>query len=300
LDIPWVSPASGSSRLADPPRRTVFALAPTYRDQAAALVKYAVEVMGRTRIAFFYQDDEFGREGLAGAREHLARYGLTPVIELSTGPEFTALKTRTLRLKEARPEVVIMWLAPTQAVILRRDAREFGLESFWMTGSALADAELLDRLTDGLWEGTIFTNVFEAPDSSHPLLTEYRRAFNKLAARGERWGLFYYAGFGLAEPLVEALRRCGPDLTRAGLVAQLEGLKDFKGIMGRITYGPDDRQGQEEMYICQAVQHGGTRPLTGWFRYQDLPPVPARLKPRPPEPEPTGEGGDDGVKKEAA
>ena len=67
-----------------------------------------------------------------------------------------------------------------------------------------------------------------------------------------------------------AIRRCGPDLTRERLVQELEGLRDFKGISGNISYYPFDpndpgcRQGQKEVFLVQCLAGGKAKQLTDW------------------------------------
>ena len=86
-------------------------------------------------------------------------------------------------------------------------------------------------ITKGLWEGVICATFGELPDSEDPLLKKYKeKAYGQYAAKDERWGLFYYAGILFAEPLVEAIRRAGPELTREKLVASLEQMQNFRGI----------------------------------------------------------------------
>ena len=86
--------------------------------------------------------------------------------------------------------------------------------------------------------------------------------------------VFYTAGFLFVEPFVEALKRCGRDLTREKLVKELEGMKDFKGIGGRISYGkfdaadPTCREGMRDIFIIQCVQGGKTKKLTDWMRME--------------------------------
>ena len=83
-------------------------------------------------------------------------------------------------------------------------------------------------------------------------MLKYKKAFDKYAAKGERWGVFFYAGIGFVEPMVEGLKRCGKDLTRERFVKEMEGIRNFKGIFGRIDYSafePSDvysRQGQKD------------------------------------------------------
>ncbi|MEW6261463.1 MAG: ABC transporter substrate-binding protein [Thermodesulfobacteriota bacterium] len=264
--IPWVGMISGSGRFAVPPRPAVFAVRPTDRDEASALVKYGVEVLNHRRIAVVHDDGPFGQDGLAGVLRRLEMYNLAPAAAIAVKNSDYDLKDKVQALEQARPETVIMWLTPVQAAVLRREAAGLpGGGPVWMTNGSLADAALLDKMTDGLWAGTIFTTWSESPADPSPLMEKYRRAHEEYAARGDNWGAFFCAGFGFAEPLIEALRRCGPELGRERLVSELEGLKDFKGVFGRISYGPRERQGQKELFIAQALRGGRTRPLTGWF-----------------------------------
>ena len=96
-------------------------------------------------------------------------------------------------------------------------------------------------------------------------MNTYRRGFEQFALRGERWGPFYYSGFGLAEPLVEGLWRAGRSPGPQQFVKAMESLKNFKGILGRITYGPQRRQGQRELFLAEALKDGRSRPLTEWM-----------------------------------
>ena len=114
----------------------------------------------------------------------------------------------------------------------------------------------------------IQSNIQNAPKNQ-----KYKKeAFDKYAAKGERWGLFYYAGIAFAEPLVEGIRRCGRFLTRERLVKEMEGIKNFKGIAGKISYGPLDlaepyacRQGQKEIFLVKCLKGGKFEKLTGWM-----------------------------------
>jgi hypothetical protein len=104
-------------------------------------------------------------------------------------------------------------------------------------------------------------------------LAKYKKdAFDKYAAKDERWGLTYGVGFAYAEPLVEGLRRVGRNLTRERLVKAMEGIRNFQGTMGKISYkpfNPNDplcRLGQREVFIGQATKDGKTKILTDWIK----------------------------------
>ncbi len=272
--IPWIGPVGGLPQYAQPPRPLVFAITPPTTEEAAALVQYSIDYLNRNRVACLYSDDEYGRAGLEGVRFQAKRYQLELAGALALPPGSTDVKNQLIELMEAKPDAVALWVSPVQAAgliktlprLTRLDSAE-PLDTVFLAGQGLADAPLMDRLTGGAWTGVVFASTQEAPDDASPLMASYRNAFQRLAARGERWSPFFCSGFGVGEVTLEALRRAGPEPNRARLVRSLESLKTFKGILGRITFGPGQRQGSREMFLVQALEKGNVRPLTGWFTY---------------------------------
>ena len=99
---------------------------------------YAVGNLKRQKIALVYQNDDFGLEGRQGAVSALAAHGLKPIADIPLDIFVKDIKEQIENLTEAAPEVVIMWVNPTQAILLRQEAEAADLKVLWMTGSALA------------------------------------------------------------------------------------------------------------------------------------------------------------------
>ena len=121
-------------------------------------------------------------------------------------------------------------------------------------------------------------NKEDSMNPSLPLLAKYKRdAFDKFAAKEERWGMTFTAGMGYVEPFVEALKRCGPDLTREKLVAELEKIQNFHGTMGTVSFKPFDpndplcRIGQQEVFLVRAEADGTSTILTDWYTTEFIP-----------------------------
>jgi len=248
------------------PDRHFFFIYPNYLDEASILVKYAVESMGKKKIAFFYQNDDYGKGGLKGAQQQLEKYKMKLAAEVPVEPQDRDLKSHTMALKNAEPDAVILWVNPTSAVIMRKTAAAMKFAPLWMAPSTLADPALMNQITSGLWEGTIFSCLAELPDADIPLMKKYHAAFEKYVPKGERWGIMYLAGFGFAEPLVEALKKVGRDVTTVNVIAELDKMTDFKGIFGHITFRPEDRQGQKEVFIAEALKDGKSKRLSDWIK----------------------------------
>jgi len=262
--VPWVGPASGSSHWAYPPTKYLFSDFPLYCDEAAIMVNYAVKTMGKKRIAFVYQNDDFGKEGILGAELALENLGMKLVETVPVELQDTDLSSQCIKLKAANPDCVLMFLLPKHGAIMLGMAAKMGFKPQWMSSSVLGDTEIMYKISKGLFKDVIFTSFGELIDSPHPLAKKYRQAHARFAPE-DRWGVFFYAGFLFVEPMVEALNRCGRDLTADNFVRAMESLKDFQGIGAKITFGPDRRQGTRASFLARCVEGGKTVRFSDWI-----------------------------------
>ncbi len=262
--VPWVGPATGSSHWAYPPSKYLWADYPLYFDEASILVNYAVQTLGKKRIAFFYQNDDYGKEGLLGAEAALAKLGMKLVAAVSAEPLDTDLSSHCMKLKAANPDCVIMWVLPKHGAIILGTAAKMGFKPQWMTTSTLSDIPIMYKITKGLFEGVIFVTFAQLPDSKDPLMIKYKKAHDEFAPK-DRWGIFFYAGFYFVEPMVEGLKRCGRDLTVENFVKAMDSLKDFQGIGPKITYGPKKRQGTRTVFLAQCKEGGKIERISEWM-----------------------------------
>jgi branched-chain amino acid transport system substrate-binding protein len=271
--IPWVGPSAGSLHWIEPPRKYLFAVYPLYYIEAKGLTRYAVEKMGKKRVAIAYQNDDYGKNGVKGAAEELEKLGLKLVAQVPVEKADTDMKPHVMALKKADADAVLLWVTPTHAVRIVGTSKAMQFAPQWLSTSTCSDFPLMYKISKGLWEGVIAATFGELPDADCPLLQKYKKdAYGKFAAKDERWGLFYYAGILFAEPLVEGIKRCGKDLTRERLVQEMEKIKDFKGVGGKISYAPLDlaqpyecRQGQKEIFLVKCLKDGGYEKLTDWI-----------------------------------
>jgi len=262
--VPWVGPASGSSHWAFPSTKYLFADYPIYCDEVNILINYAVKTMGKKRIAFFYQNDDFGKEGLIGAQMALEKHGMKLVAAVSVEPLDTDLSSHCMKLKSANPDCVIMFLLPKHGAIILGTAAKMGFKPQWISSSVLSDTPIMYKISKGLFKDVVLTTFGEVPDSPHPLMKKYKEAHDKFTPK-DRWGIFFYAGFIFVEPMVEGLKRSGRDLTADNFVKAMETLKDFQGIGPKITYGPNQRQGSRSFFLAKCTEGGKLVRISEWM-----------------------------------
>ena len=123
----------------------------------------------------------------------------------------------------------------------------------------------MNKITDGLWakEGVITSAFTQGPGADTPLLNKYREAAKRLAPT-ERWGIFYIAGFAVAEPLVEALKMVGRDLSTKAVQDALNSFKGLQGIGPKVTWTATNHNAPKQFQIWQCSPEGKEIILQDW------------------------------------
>ncbi len=261
----WFAPVTGVYEWIRPFQKYLFAVYPLYDDEAYNLTDYLYEKLGLKKIAMFYQNDDYGKQGVMGVERYLKDKNINLVAKISAEVTDRDLSTHALKLKESGAQAVIMWTMPTHAALILGETAKIGFKPQWATSNTLSDSALMMQITKGLWAGMIHSNFVELPDSNLPLMAKYREWHKKLTPQ-ERFGVFYLAGIVFAEPFIEGVKRAGKNLNNDTLMRALEGLKDFKGIGGPINYSPTERQGAKHVFYGKVKPDGNIERITDWVK----------------------------------
>jgi len=261
--IPWVGPSAATQDFVQPLDPYLFAVYPLYRDEANVLTKYIVEKLNMKKIGILYQNDAYGKDGLEGAKERLATYKMSLVAEIPVEPTEKDLASQILRLKNSGAEAVLMYVSPTATVIALKTAANVGFKTQWVGANTVSDYPLMFKISGGLFEGVITGAFGEIPDSTHPLMVKYREAAKRLAPQ-ERWGTFYYAGILFADPIVEALKKAGRNLSTEAVMKALNSIKDYQTIGPKINWTEKQHQGTDSVQIQKCGPNASYIQLQGW------------------------------------
>jgi len=258
--VPFIAPFTGAEFLRDPRLRNVVNIRASYFEETETIVEGLVTDRGLRRIAVLYQDDSYGRSGLAGVDQALARRNMKTVAAGTYVRNTTAVKTALLSIRGGSPEAIIVIGAYLPSAVFTQWARKLGLDAVIVNISfvgANALAEALGPAGDGVY----VTQVVPFPTGDEmPVLADYRRA---LAA----FDPDAMPGFGSLEGYIagrltlDVLRRLGPSPTRAGFLAQLasEGTFDIGGFL--LRYGPRDNRGSDQVFLTVIRADGNIDPV---------------------------------------
>lgn len=243
--------ASGSHQLIEPVSHYRFGVYPSFRIDAKMLVKYAVKTLGHTKLAMFYQNDVFGKDGLKSATETSKELGAEIIASVPYELSDNDLSSQALKIKAADAQTVIVWATAKHAAIFAKEVAKLGYKPQLLASSSVSDP-IMCKLAGEAWNDTIIANWMPMVSEETEGIKVYKEALAKYAP-DLTYGNFSMAGFILAEPFIEGLRRAGRDLTTESLITALESIKHYNGLFVHdVTYAPDDHQGIESIYFVQA------------------------------------------------
>lgn len=249
--VPFVHPMTGVSKHAYPVKPTVFAVQPTYPDEAAILTRYAREKLGGTKVAVLYHNSDYGKEGLAGVQKEAARDGMSVVYSAAHESKDMDFSSPVLKAKEAGADTVIIYALLGQTAAILKEAQKQGLKANFLTSYPNLDGSLL-KLAGPAAEGLVTTGWIAPPDDKDPKYQKFVDIYKKYN-NGETPSALASAGFVAGEIIVEGLKRAGRDLTREGFSKAMQTLQNFSGLVTPpITYTSDNHSGVTSLRIFRA------------------------------------------------
>lgn len=239
-DIPLVGPYTGAGFLRIPDRN-VFNIRGTYDQETAGLVN-AFTNMNKPRIAVFFQNDAYGKVGLAGVKKALAKTGMSLTGFASYERNTVNVSHAVKKFKKMKPDAIIMIGAYKPCAEFIKQASAAGIQTEYANISFVGTAKLIEELgSDG--EGTFISQVVPSPfDTSISLVKECEESLGHKPTYGE------LEGYLDAKVMVAALEAAGKDLSRENFVQAFESMHSYNAGGVVVSYGPGDHQGMDKIF----------------------------------------------------
>ena len=254
-DMPFIGPFTGAGFLRDPALTNVVNIRATYAAETEAWIAHLVDDMGMQSIAILYQDDGFGRVGLAGVTAALDRRGMTLSAEGTYTRNTTAVKSALLDIRKAQPDAVVMVGAYKPIAEFIKLAKKLKFAPTFVNISFVGSDALAAELgPDG--EGVIISQVVPFPwDTSVPVVAEYQAALQAHDPQA-RPGFVSLEGYIVGRVALRALDAAGADLDRDSFLAALTGLGAFDMGGLAFAFGAGDNQGLEDVFMTRIKADG--------------------------------------------
>jgi len=254
--VPFLGPFTGAAFLRNPSLRNVVNVRASYDQETEAWIAHLSGDMGLSRIAILYQDDSFGRAGLAGVRKAMEKRGMELVAEGTYKRNTTAVKRALLRIRKANPEAVVMVGAYKPCAEFIKVAKRIDMDPIFVTISFVGSKALSEELGP-VGEGVVVTQVVPPPeDTSIALVARYQHALKALNSEAKP-GFVSLEGFVVGRLVIQVLQQMGEPVTRERLLATIREERTFDLDGMTLDFGPDDNQGMDRVFLT-VIQADGS------------------------------------------
>lgn len=243
-------PSTESSVFRKKDLKNIINVTRSYFDQGKALIDYIFKKdKDLEKIALFYQDDAFGRDGLEGAKEALKKYNVSKIIELPYERNQKGYAEQRGIIEKEQPDVIGIFAVPSAAQELLKGLPSNFLSDRILFGiSDLGEAELQDYFKNRGLE-VIHSSAF--PDIKHsdlPLIKEFRAFAQRHNLTIGPFAFEAYIGAKLFLHLINNIK--GP-ITKEKIIEEAEALKkvDFGGFM--LNFDPETRTLLDALWISR-------------------------------------------------
>jgi branched-chain amino acid transport system substrate-binding protein len=232
--VPQLFVASGASTFGKDAKRYPWTIGyiPTYSGEGAVYGRYIVKTRPKAKIAVLYQDDEYGRELVAGLKRGLGKRSGQIVRAIGYDPTASDVRSQIARLKASRANTLMIFAFG-----------KFSIQSFiyvnllgWRPQifvNAVASASSLIALSPPKATNGAISIVFGKDPASKqwakdPGMKLFRQIMARYAPDVSPNNGYYAAGMASAYTMVDALRRAGKNPTRKTVLFQATHMKERK------------------------------------------------------------------------
>ncbi len=226
--VPDMFILSGAAKFTDPVVKSRFGGNPDYVTEGKILGGYVAQEHPNAKLGLILQNDDFGEDGKRGIEEGIAGSGVTiAATEMYESTE-TDMTSHVQRLKNAGADLLLVYSLPPQGASVVKVAREV---LNWDVPIVVTGVDATDifislagaQNAEGVVSVVFGKQIYQTDD---PGIAKHIEIVNKYGG-GVPPSNLTVSGQAIAEFMVEALKRAGPNLTRESLLDAAESIKDF-------------------------------------------------------------------------
>jgi len=255
-NVPFIGPFTGAAFLRAPDLHNVVNIRASYAAEAEAWIKHLTDHLHVKSIAIFYQDDSFGRDGLAGVKLALEKRSMELTAEGTFERNTKAVGSALRTLKRAEPEAVVMVGTYGPCAEFIKLAHKSGFNPIFVNISFVGANALANELgPEG--QGVIISQVVPFPwDSTVKVVADYQAA-EKALDPGLKPEFVSLEGYLSGRLAAAALEETGPNPTRADMLRVINDVGRFD-ISGTImTFGRKTLDAPPKVFLT-VIQPDGT------------------------------------------
>ena len=232
--VPQLFVATGASKWNDPKDFPwTMGFQPSYRVEARIFAKYIMKNKPGAKVAVFYQNDDFGKDYVAGLKDVFGNKASSIIVaEESYETTEPSIDNHIVKLKDTGADVLVNISTPKFAAQTIKKMAELEWKPMHlMTDVSISIGAVMKPAGLAASEGVLSAGYLK--DASDPQWKD-DAGMKKFMAFADKYmpganladaNLVY--GYAAAQTMVQTLKQAGDDLTRENVMKQAASLKDF-------------------------------------------------------------------------
>ncbi|HLG80741.1 MAG TPA: ABC transporter substrate-binding protein [Bradyrhizobium sp.] len=233
--VPQLFVATGATKWNDPSNFPwTMGWQPSYQSESHIYAKYILKEKPDAKIAVLYQNDDYGKDYLKGLKDGLGAKAASMIIaEESYETTEPSIDDHIVKLKSSGADVFMNITTPKFSAQAIKKVAEIGWKPLHILNNVGASVGAVMKpagfeKSQGIISANYLKDVSDPQWANDPGMKGFLEFMAKDFPEGNKLDGGTIVGYGVAQTLVQVLKQCGDDLTRANVMRQAANLKDFR------------------------------------------------------------------------
>ena len=257
--VPQLYVATGASKWGNPKEFPwTMGFQPDYHTEAGIYAKHVLATVKDPKIGILWQNDDSGKDYVGGFMAGLGKENAKLVVKsVSYEPTDPTVDSQIIQLKDSGANVFFNDAAPKAAAQAIRKAVDIGWKPVqYLANVSASVASVLKPAGFDASQGIVTAAWLKDPTDSQwaqsPDFVAWKAWMTKYYPNGNQADTFNGYAYAVSALMVEALKRCGSELTRANLMKQAASMRGLELPM--VLPGIKVNTSPTDFYPIQAVR----------------------------------------------
>ncbi|MCK1540515.1 ABC transporter substrate-binding protein [Bradyrhizobium sp. 147] len=233
--VPQLFVATGATKWNDPQNFPwTMGWQPNYQSETQIYAKYILKEMPNAKIAVLFQNDDYGKDYLKGLKDGLGSKAANMIVaEESYETSEPTIDNHIVKLKATGADVFVNITTPKFAAQAIKKNAEIGWKPTHFLNNVSASVGSVIKPAgfenaQGIISAAYLKDTTDTQWANDAGMKAFLDFMTKYFPEGDKTDGGTIVGYGVAQTLVQVLKNCGDDLTRANVMKQAATLKDFR------------------------------------------------------------------------
>ena len=231
--VPHLFVATGAAKWGDYKQYPwTMGFQPDYRTEAAIYGKYILQQKPDAKVAVLYQNDDFGKDYLAGLHAAFGDKYAKTVTEATYEPTDPTIDSQITSLQASGADVLVVAAAPKFAAQSIRKVHDLNWHPmFFMTNVSISVGSVITPAGADKAIGLISTGYLKDPTDhqwdNDAGMKEWRDFMAKNLPGSDLTDNNYVYAYAASKLMLQVLKQCNGDFSRANVMKQAESVHDL-------------------------------------------------------------------------